>query len=329
MDSITHLALGAAIGEAVMGRRAGHKAAFWGAVCATLPDMEVFIPHADAVAAITYHRSYSHSIFVLALVTPLLAWLIGKFHPRLPAHKWDWYWLVFLIFETHALLDGFTVYGTQLLWPFYDHAFSGSTIFIIDPAYTLPLIAGVIAILLLSAENNKGRFLNYSGLLLSSVYLAWTVGAKFYVENKALHALEIQGISYNRVLATPTPFNSILWRFVVMADGGYYEGFYSILDRRDDVEFDFYRDEKPLLSGLEGHWPVQRLIWFTHGFYSVVQRGSDIIMSDLRMGVEPDYAFKYKVAEKGNPHPLVSTFVPGTWRTGQLERLWSRLKNPQ
>ena len=74
MDSITHLALGAAIGEAVLGRRVGRKAAMWGAVCGTIPDLDVFIPHADAVAAITYHRSFSHSLIILALFAPLMAW---------------------------------------------------------------------------------------------------------------------------------------------------------------------------------------------------------------------------------------------------------------
>ena len=57
MDSLTQIALGAAVGEAVLGRKVGRKAALWGAVCGTLPDLDVLVPMADPVAAFTYHRS--------------------------------------------------------------------------------------------------------------------------------------------------------------------------------------------------------------------------------------------------------------------------------
>ena len=78
MDSITQLALGAAVGEATAGRQVGRRALLWGAICGTLPDLDVFIPLGDAVRDFTYHRSFSHSLFVLAALTPLIVWLILK-----------------------------------------------------------------------------------------------------------------------------------------------------------------------------------------------------------------------------------------------------------
>ena len=41
MDSFTQVALGAAVGEAVLGRKVGNKAPLWGAVTALIPDMDV------------------------------------------------------------------------------------------------------------------------------------------------------------------------------------------------------------------------------------------------------------------------------------------------
>ena len=112
---------------------------------------------------------------------------------------------------------------------------------------------------------------------------------------------------------------------------GYYEGFYSVLDRSADIELTHYQDDKSLLKGMETHWPVRRLQWFTHGYYSVNRFDRDIVIADLRMGFEPDYAFRYKVGITGNPHPLPvpSTFVPGAWRRGQLEWVWQRILNPR
>ena len=53
--------------------------------------------------------------------------------------------MVWLCLVTHPLLDAFTVYGTQILLPFSDYPVGWSTLFIIDPLYTLPLVVGVVA----------------------------------------------------------------------------------------------------------------------------------------------------------------------------------------
>ena len=69
MDSVTQIVLGSAVGHAVLGRQAGRRAALWGAVCGTLPDLDVLVPLADPVAAFTYHRSASHSLIILTPVS--------------------------------------------------------------------------------------------------------------------------------------------------------------------------------------------------------------------------------------------------------------------
>lgn len=309
MDTITQLALGAAIGEATLGRKIGYRAALWGGICGTLPDLDSFIPFADAVARFTYHRSASHSLIVLALLTPLIVWLILKIHPKLFQYRKRWFLLVFLAFETHAILDAFTVYGTQLLWPLSMYPVSWSTIFIVDPAYTLPLLIGVISALALTRKKNIGVYLNYAGLVLSSLYLSWTVTAKFYIEHKAIQSLRDQGIVYSKLMSTPAPFNTIVWRIIAMDETGYYDGFYSVLDKADDIEFTHYPSDNSLLTGIESHWPVKRLKWFTHGFYKVSLLDGDILMTDLRMGLEPNYVFQFKVAETSNPHPVPVTSV--------------------
>ena len=42
MDSITQIVLGAAVGEVVAGKKMGGKAALWGAIAGTIPDLDVF-----------------------------------------------------------------------------------------------------------------------------------------------------------------------------------------------------------------------------------------------------------------------------------------------
>src|SRR5210317_1849174 len=101
MDSLTQLTLGAAVGEAVLGKKIGRKALLWGAVGGTLPDLDVLVKYADPVMDFTYHRSFSHSVFVLSLLTPIFVWLILKMHPKSRRYRQQWVMMVWLVFMTH------------------------------------------------------------------------------------------------------------------------------------------------------------------------------------------------------------------------------------
>ncbi|KJS28866.1 MAG: hypothetical protein VR64_22375 [Desulfatitalea sp. BRH_c12] len=304
MDTVTQIALGAAVGEATLGRRIGNRAILWGGLCGLFPDLDVLIPFDSAVKTFTYHRGFSHSIFVLSALTPAFVWLILKMHPGTREYRSRWFVLVFLALVTHIFLDGLTVYGTQILWPLTTPPVMWSTLFIIDPAYSIPLIGGVLAAAIMSRKGDRGHRFNTFFLALSTVYLVWSIGAKLYVNDTVKDALARQNIDYQKVLTVPTPFNTLLWRVLVMDDRGYYEGFYSLLDEDRAIRFTHYPSNERLLDGLGEHWPVQRLQWFTHGFYSVQNHDGAIVFADLRMGMEPIYFFRFKIAQMRNPHPV-------------------------
>ncbi|MEJ2576005.1 MAG: metal-dependent hydrolase [Gammaproteobacteria bacterium] len=331
MDSLTQIALGAAVGEAVLGRRVGRKAAVWGALCGTLPDLDVFVPLGDAVRDFTYHRGASHSLFVLAALTPLIAWLMRRVHPDARDYRFGVPAMIYLVFLTHVLLDSFTVYGTQIFWPFVTTPMTWSTIFIIDPAYTMPLAIGVL-VAVVAHRSSWAYRANLAGLALSTLYLGWSLGAKLYVHHVAEESLAAQGVAAERLLSTPTPFNTVLWRFVAMTGtGDYYEGYYSLLEDAADVRWERHDSANELLQPLTDSWAVQRLQWFTKGFYRVDRKGDAIVMTDLRMGLEPDYVFRFRVGEIGNPHatPVARSVRVRTERSWEaLDWLAARLNGP-
>ena len=333
MDTVTQIALGAAVGEATLGRQVGRRAMLWGAVGGLFPDLDVLVPLGDAVKNFTYHRGPSHSLFVLAALTPLFVTLILRLHPGTARHRVKWHALVYAAFATHVLLDCFTVYGTQIFWPLPTPPVMWSTIFIIDPAYSVPLIAGVLAALVLSRTRSRGHVLNTVGLVLSTSYLAFTVAVKQHVDLVAEESLRRQGITHERILTVPAPFNTLLWRVLVLDEKGYYEGFYSLLDTSRSVQYTRYPSERRLLQGLQDHWPVKRLQWFTHGFYAVGQRGPDIMVTDLRMGLEPSYVFRFKVGEAAGYRaiPSPSSRIRDEGRLEQLRWVWQRIwtENPE
>lgn len=325
MDSLTQIALGAAVGEAVLGRQLGNRAMIAGAIFGTVPDLDVLVPFNDAVASFTYHRSFSHSWIILTLVSPLLAWLSLRFAKN--AGLLRWWWLVFLALNTHVLLDCFTVYGTQALWPLSNYPIGWSTIFIIDPIYTVPLILGLLVARRATSDSSRRRNANIIGLTASSAYLCWTIVAHEVAQSRAITALQEQGIAFSTLHTTPTPF-SLLWRFNALADNSYLEGFHAFTDSDTPIVFSRYPVNDKLQLELKDHWPVQRLKWFTNDYYAMSEQDKVIYMTDLRMGIEASYVFNFRVASRasnGQLQPETSLLMPFRPDIPRLKLVFKRM----
>lgn len=331
MDSVTQIALGAAVGEAVLGRRIGRQAALYGAVLGTLPDLDNFIPYGDPVGTFTYHRGFTHSLLMMALATPLVVWLIGRFHAQARDEPRRWMLMVYAVFATHALLDAFTVYGTQLLWPFHQPGMldpvGWSSIFIIDPLYTLPLVVGLVALACCRRQGETGWRWNLAGLALSTVYLAWTLVAKQLVEAEARAAMAAHDLEGARLLTTPSPFNSLLWRVLIVEEGRYLEGYRSVFDGDAPIELSSYPRGRELASGLEAVPAAQRLFWFTKGYYRL-ERDQGVVLTDLRMGFEPRYIFRFRLTDDAGG-PIRPEQLSSLRDLAGLSRVWDRIWDPE
>lgn len=296
MDSVTQLVLGGAVGYAVMGNRLGRKAAIYGAIYGTLPDLDVLIPYADPIEDFTFHRSFTHSLLIHAVTAPIFAWLMTTVHGHHRRDYWLWSLTIFLIFATHAIIDAFTVYGTQLLWPLTDYPFGISSMFIIDPLYTVPILVAFVAAFISKIPEASRLKLTHWSLLISSIYLAWSMIGKVLVDYKIEDALAKNNIDNVVYESTPAPFTTLLWRFVAVSEDGYYEGYVSIFDSADDVSLYPQSSQYALLEDKSLNWHIQRLQWFTKGLYSVSVENNEVYMTDLRMGIEGSYVFSFKVA---------------------------------
>jgi inner membrane protein len=313
MDSLTQIVLGSTVAALAVPARHRRKALLAGAALGTLPDLDVvplILIGADPVTNVTWHRGPSHSLPVLA-VAGLLFWLLlRRWWAPVREQPIRWLWAIQLALLTHPLLDAFTVYGTQLFWPLPSPPVMGSTIFIIDPVYTLPLLIGSLAAWWLK-EQRAAHVLLVAGVALSTAYLGWSVAAKMMVEQAAEQVLAKRGLQDAPRFSVPMPFNTLLWRVVVMTPDGFLEGERSLVADQGPMAFRHYPSDRSALNAVAVHASVQRLIWFTHGFMKAEQHDGRLVLSDLRMGVEPDYNFRYVVAEKdGN----------GSWRSIPVEQ---------
>lgn len=299
MDSITQFTLGAAIGVAVMrGKTPFWKSMLIGGAIATIPDLDAFIDHGDPVRNMTFHRGESHAFFYQTLASPLIAWAATRFPTQRPYFK-PWLIATWLILITHAILDLMTVYGTQIGLPFFKDAYGISSVFIIDPLYTLPLIFGLIGT---GIAKSSARFRwNDCALIFSTLYLCWSMGAQAYVRSIAIDTLHASNITSEKILVTPTAFNTILWRVLVMTDDGYKEGFYSLLDKERAISFINYPNDRSVYEAWKDDWNVQRMAWFTRGFFKMQMIDGKPVLSDLRMGQEPYYSFNFTLSREEAP----------------------------
>jgi inner membrane protein len=296
MDSLTQALLGATVQGAMLGRWQGRKALLYGAVLGSLPDLDVMIRYTDAVAAMTYHRGFSHSILVLSGLAALLTWLVRRWRPNPDYSMRRLFLSLWLVLATHPLLDCFTSYGTQLFWPLLTPPIAWSSIFIIDPLYTLPLLAAVAGALLFGLRGRPPR-LPLAALALSSLYLATSLGGKFMAEQRVTEVLDREGIRPQAVFITPTPFNTLLWRVIVLDGEDYHEALVSWFDRKPP-QLERIPRGTDLARRLRDSPQHVRLAWFTHGILRYDQIDQVLVVTDLRLGMTGFHPFRFILAER-------------------------------
>jgi inner membrane protein len=220
MDPLTHALTGAAVAWAATGSRLGRHALVIGGLAALAPDLDVLIRSADdPLLAIEHHRGFTHALVFTPIGGAVIAALWSAAARPLSNqaaahHRWRWAWLAgFLAYLSHALLDAATTYGTQLFWPFSRYRVGLDVISIIDPLFTLVLLAGAIA-----AYRARTRAV-YAVLAIAAVWLA--IG--FIQRERAFSAQERlaaqRGDRIERAAVFPTVGNTIVWRSLYESSG--------------------------------------------------------------------------------------------------------------
>lgn len=326
MDSLTQAVLGASVAAVCAPAEHRRKALLAGAALGTLPDLDVLIDYGDAVSNFTYHRGFSHSLLVLAPLAVLLWLLLRRWWAPVRDAPIPWLAAIVLTLMTHPLLDAHTAYGTQLLWPLTSPPVMWSTIFIIDPLYTLPLSVGVLFAACWPARKRGGSLLG-AGLVFSTLYLGWTWVAKSALEQHARASLAPMGLAEAPLFSTPTPLNTLLWRVVVLTDDGYLQGFDSLLLDEGPLRFESFVSDTASLHAASSVPAVARLRWFSRDFLGARVSEDRLILSDLRMGQEPIYVFTHAVALRGNPHwqAITPEAIPVSITDRALSETWQRI----
>lgn len=324
MDSLSQAVLGASVAGVCAPTGHRGKAMLLGAGLGTLPDLDVFIDFGGAVENFTYHRGFSHSLFVLAPVSVLIWLALRRWWAPVRDKPFRWLAAISLALLTHPLLDAHTAYGTQLFWPFAVPPTSWATLFIIDPLYTLPLLVGV---LVAAFRRQAAGVALGAGLAISTLYVGWSWMAQTIVANHIEKSLAARQLGDTQVFITPTPFNTLLWRIVVVDGDTYLEGFDSLVVDEGTLDFTSHASGVNMMDEAGEIWAVARLRWFATGFVKASLDDDRLVISDLRMGQEPTYVFSHVVAAYGNPHwtEIPTELLAVSFSDRALAGIWERI----
>ena len=286
MDSLTHIVLGAAIGELMAGRKLGKKALVIGAVVNSLPDIDFLGAFwLDTAKAVCFHRGITHSFLFVLVIALLLAVIARRFWRRAGMSMRGWLLFFGVELFTHIFIDAFNAYGTGWFEPFDHYRVSFNVLFVADPFFSIWLGISGLALAILTRQHRLRRRWAWFGLLMSGGYLCYSLVNKWRVDLAVERGLRAEAIPALRYFTTPTPFNSWRWYVVVADSTGYYTGYRSVFDAAGrPLELRWQPDKLSSLDAFRGRGDLGNLLRFSRGYYTVGRRKGRPVFNVIRFG---------------------------------------------
>ena len=285
MDSITHIAVGACMGEAFLDRKLGKKAMLWGALAQSVPDID-FIASLwmNTSSNLLAHRGFTHSFLFVIIIAVLFSLLAERWHRphNITLRKWFFFFGGVIFF--HVFIDAFNNYGVGWFEPFTHKRISFNAIYVADPFFSIwPGIAVVMLIISKHGHSQRKKWWTM-GLGISSLYLLYCIFNKTVINSDVKHILKKQNIQYSRYFTTPTALQNWLWYVVAGNDSGYHIGYRSVFDSKKQIDFEYFPRNEFLLDSVEDTEALQKLKRFSQEFYTAEKWGDTLVFNDLRFG---------------------------------------------
>ena len=251
MDPLTQGMLGAALTLSVSKRKHLRAAALLGGLSGMAPDLDVLIRSSqDPLLFLEYHRQFTHSLLFIPIGSLLCALVFYFIFSKRCALSFQRTWFYCALgYGTHGMLDACTSYGTQLFWPISDERFAWNIISVIDPLFTLPLLALVA----LAIWTHKLKFAHCAMSWLA-IYLVFGLVQKERAEAVGWQLAEERKHVPKVLDVKPTLANLLVWKVVYEADDKYH-----VDAVRVGIEVDIFHGESTAKLDLARDFP-----WLTH-----------------------------------------------------------------
>jgi inner membrane protein len=281
MDAVTHVALGAILAEVQRKPNVSKCILLVGSLAQLFPDIDgvgAFVLSTDS--NLLFHRGITHSLLAVLILPPVFAGAATK----LNGHSYGFWWSFFSVqYAVHIFVDLFNAYGVGLLEPFSGEKYSWHSVYVADIVFMLVTVTSAIVIFYTRDGFLRQKWA-FGALILCAFYMLYAVRNKIVVNQFIKTSLYEQHISYQRLLTTPTPFNSWLWYAAAECDSGYFVTHRSIYDKSTFASFTFVPRNDTLLVEVLDKQLVANLMSFSDGYFVVQQWGDTLVFNNLQFG---------------------------------------------
>ncbi|ARR46277.1 metal-dependent hydrolase [Vibrio campbellii] len=290
MDPLTQGLIGASLSLSASKKQHLLAAGALGLLAGMAPDLDILIRSTnDPLLFLEFHRQFTHSLFFIPIGSFICALIL---HPLIAkkgglSFKQSWCYCA-LGYATHGLLDACTSYGTQLLWPFTNTRYSWSTVSVIDPLFTLPILFTLI----LGLMKRNPRYPRIA-VVWALAYLTFGMYQRDRAEEAGWALAEARRHAPQRLEAKPTFANTLVWKVIYET-----EHHYHVDAIRAGRSIKTYTGESIAKLNVAADFPwldpasqqakdIERFRWFSDGFIARdPNKGLRVI--DVRYSIVPN-----------------------------------------
>lgn len=335
MDSLTHIVLGACIGEIILGKNIGRRAMLLGALAQSVPDIDfiagMWMPVSTELLA---HRGITHSFLFGGVVSFFLALIAARWHKAETISVRKWFYFFLIEIGCHLFLDACNNYGIGWFEPFSTKRISFNVIYVADPLFTiLPVIAFGFLIFLKTDHAHRLKWAR-AGMLAAAIYLSFAFVNKYNINKSVKNYMASTGKVHDKYFTTPTLLNNLLWFLVVEDNTGFKIGYRSIFDNSDSLQLHHIEKNELLLKPIADHDEVVELKRFSQGYYTIEKMGDTLVFNDLRFGqsagwqnINNPFAFRYYLSHPQNNDLIVQRGRFAGFNLNSAKKMFERMKN--
>ncbi len=289
MDPLSQAVLGAGLSQSSTNKKTQLlSASVIGALAGMAPDLDVLIrSSSDPLLFLEFHRQFTHSLIFIPFGALICALFFYFFVKKQLSFR-QVYLFSFLGFATHGLLDACTSYGTQLFWPFSNERVAWSTVPIIDPLFTFPVLAFVLL-----AVFRKRVLYARLGFIYAVLFLSLGLVQKYRAENMLEFVAQQRGHVLERVHVKPSFANRHVWKTLYEYNGRYYVDAVRLLGHAEIIQgmsvekLNMKRDFAWLDSETQQAKDIERYRWFSSDFLALSADDPNYII-DVRYSFLPN-----------------------------------------
>lgn len=334
MDSLTHIAIGACLGEAFAGKTVGKKAMLWGIAAHSIPDIDIIAAFwLSNTQDLLGHRGFTHSILFVLLFSPVFAYFAHKWHEphKISFTKWTAFFLVAI--GGHIFIDAFNNYGTAWFEPFSHYRVTFNTVYVADPLFSIWSIIALTALIITKRGNKiRQKFWKF-GLGFTALYLFYCTINKIIIDQSFKRELKINNVVSTKYFTTPAPLQNWLWFVVAGNDKGFYVGYKSVFHPSKNDGLTFFPKNDSLLDNYKDDEDIKNLKRFSNGFYTASYYTDTLVFNDLRFGQEAGwlhphgkFAFHYYLMEGADNSLVVQRGRFANWDWDATKAFWRKIK---